>query len=267
MSNELRGLIVPVRQGVSQQYDPGAGGYVREYTYAGFDSAAINALARRFEANGCGYDLSYENGRYTLRATDTTNQVTIDTWEVGLNKLSLPIQTHPTILSIIENAGDSQAVIAGIKEALEGTADYADIDNLSTVDSGDEATLHAFLDEARQGADTFYLSSYTLRHTTNVSNRYQVNVADIHVDTVYTTAQLLSETQGANAWVFPLPGRLAFKLQTIAADFIALYGTHTNRLWGWLKSGSPESTVANNRVDIVTEYEFGEWSTLKYPIV
>src|SRR5690606_6075756 len=101
--------------------------------------------------------------------------------------------------------------------------------------------------------------NYVLRHTTNVSNRWNVNIADINVNRLYTTAQLLSEAQNAGLWNYPLPPRLAYKINAIAVPTV-----QSGYLWSWLKSASSEASAANNRVNIVTEYALDQWSTDLY---
>jgi hypothetical protein len=44
------------------------------------------------------------------------------------------------------------------------------------------------------------------------------------------------------------------------AQLQANYGALDFHTWGWVKRASPESTAANTRVNIVTEYEFDQWS-------
>ena len=247
------------QENYSQQF-----GYVTEFEWRGMSELRARTLANNYFRAGVDYSLSVSHGIWMLVATDSTGSFSIDVWEIGVNKLSLHISRHPIVLAILDNSGDRQAVARGIKQALESTDAYADIADLDPVDPADEATLFAFLDAARTGEDSFYQSSYVLRHTTNVSNRFDTNVSDLSVDTIYSIAGLLSETQNPGFWAYPMPSRLGYKLRNIVDSFQFRYPATLNHVWGFLKYGSAESTAANNRINIVTEYEFGLISTLFY---
>lgn len=262
MPSTYRGTFVPQLQRQSIRFSQ-TDGYTREYDWKGFDGNRILQYADAYARAGCDYEYNAEKGIYTLHAVDSTGQVVLDTWEMGLSQLRPSILNHPTVLYILENSGSSATVVRGIQQALQDpNLAYADIEDLDPVDAADEDTLFAFLDLHRNSEDTFRKSSYVLRHTTNAPNRWGRNVSDLNVDAVYTTAQMLSEVQNANSWYFPLPGRLAYKIQTLEVP-----DTRANRLVGWLKSGSPESTASNQRINIQTEYEYGQWSTLIYGTV
>jgi hypothetical protein len=268
MANIFRGTPNPKRQVLVERWSP-TSGFSAEWSWKGISEAQLRNYFAAYASAGCECEFTDQHGVYTLIAKVPNpvggSQVVIDKWEVGLNKLSLAVSRHPVVIAILGRSGDANTVRSGIKQFLDGTEQYEDITDLAPVDSSDDAVLKAMLNQARDGADAFYFSSYTLRHTTNTSNRWNVNVADTGVDRIYTTAQLLSETQNANSWNYPLPGRLAFKLLAVTTNITAQYPiTDPYYQWGWLKFGSPESTVANNRVDIVTEYEFGLISTLLY---
>lgn len=273
MSVYLKGTLVPQRQRLRERWSP-SGGFNQDLEWKTFSESQIRSLAALCAANGYEYELVNQHGVWTLIALSSGNgaggtpEVTIDTWEIGAPRKSIDVKLHPLTQDIINNSGDASAVIRGMKQALDDpTLAYADIDDLDPVDSGDEAIFFALLDTMRAGATSYYQTGYVLKHTTNVSNRYAANIADIGVDRFYTTAQLLSEVQDVSAWVYPLPGRLAYKILDFTSEMASRYGSAHNHSWGWLKFGSSENTVANNRVNIVTEYEFGLISDLLYVAV
>ncbi len=265
MSNQYRGtpamLLQLRRETYSQQ-----SGYVNEFEWRGMSELQARLLARDYIFRGVDYSLSINHGICTLVATDSTGNFSIDVWEIGVNKLTHSIARHPIVLGIIDRSSDGPMLRRGIKEAIESTDAYADIPNLTAVAGGDAANLYAFLDAARIGEDSFTLSSCAVRHTTNVANRYNRNISDDNVDKIYTLSRFLSEAQDPSLWVYPMPGRLQYKLSVLTSYFLGLYGSPASHLWGFFKQGSSESTAANNRVNIVTEYEFGLHNTLFYGV-
>jgi hypothetical protein len=257
MSVTRRGTNLPLLQSVVRKYSPTTG-YVEEFEFAGHDETQFSALAQQKYAAGYEYEWATRYGHQTMRVVDTSGQVAIDSWEVGMNKLSPSTFKNPRNIANVPEAD-----LTIIKKFAQQDADYPSYATALAAITADEHS-QALLARVHEGSDSYYASGYVLRHTTNVSNRYQVNVADQNVDLIYGTSELLSECQNSNLWNFPLPGRLAYKVQSLSTAFISRYGTRDRYEWGWLKSGSPESTAANNRVNIVTEFEFFQWSTDEY---
>jgi hypothetical protein len=150
---------------------------------------------------------------------------------------------------------------------FEGTFDYIqtwnaimdqfDIDSLS---DPSVAALNV-ADMKKLGQDTYYFDQYSLRHTTNASNRGYYNVADVGVNKLYTQSQFLNEITDPAYWVFPCPDEILGALATVFADLATADSAH---LQSALKGGSPRSTTSNNRVNITTEYAIDVWSTLLY---
>lgn len=236
--------------------------------YLGFGEDQAIELANLFAASGFEYDYVNDGGVHTLVGTDTSGSVTIDTWEIGAQDEIVSSLKNP--LNIYNISDDYLTVIArAVKDGTDiltaGAACAADGSTASTVTSitGNAYAMRLF--KRMIGDQTgFFDSKYVLRHTTNVSNRYQANIADFNVNCIYTTAQLLSETQSGGLWIYPLPGRLAYKVSVIDADWYSRYGAESNYTIGWLKSCTTESTAGNNRVNMVTEYKFYRWSSDEY---
>ena len=101
-----------------------------------------------------------------------------------------------------------------------------------------------------RGADVFFRGKYVLRHTTNAPSDYSANVADYGVEKIYSIAQLLSECQDSNSWILPLPGYLAYKINSYPEPFYL----PSNYMWGALKLRSSATTAAMGRIEISTEY-------------
>ena len=113
------------------------------------------------------------------------------------------------------------------------------------------------------GQDTFFADQYTLKHTTNASNRGYFNVADVNVNAIYTQAQFYSEITNSSYWIFPAPNEIIGALNTIFGN---LYPVPANYLPGALKGGSSRVTTARNRVNITTEYKIFNWSPDVYSL-
>lgn len=262
MSVTQRGTNAALLQRILRRYSP-TGGSVTENEFAGFGPAQMLILAQQFEASGIEYEWETRYGRHSMRAVDSSGATTIDLWEIGINKLSPSSFGNPrnmaaiaqSELMVIAKAYTGGMKIAEAAQALQEDTGFSYPDSLS--DAG-----YRLYERTQKGSADYYTEGYVLRHTTNVSNRYSANIADFNINCIYTTAQLLSEVQNPSLWVYPMPGRLAYKLNALPAPpFQPFY------LWGWLKSASSESTSANNRVNIVTEYELAHWSTDEYAFI
>lgn len=253
----LRGTKRPLLQSFARKWSP-TNGYIEEAAYRGFNALEFAKLSRYMSANGFEHEWVTEHGVHVLHAVDTSGANTIDTWEIAMNKLSPSTFKNPLNLNTVSTAN-----LQSIKDMSHGDKTY-DEAKAQIVAAGSQATALRMLDRVNEGSDSYYASGYVLRHTTNVSNRYRRNVSDVGVDQLYTNPVLLSETNNSRFWVYPLPGRLQFKVTAIYNHFFSLYGTRAGYDWTWLKSGSTESTSALNRVAITTEYEFFLWSTDEY---
>src|ERR1019366_3927152 len=72
--------------------------------------------------------------------------------------------------------------------------------------------LFFFATEYLRGRTNYAHSKYTLKHTTLAPDTYGANVADFHVEKIYSISQLLSECRNPNLWILPLPGYLTYKI-------------------------------------------------------
>ena len=261
----IAGTLQPLRQRFTRKFSP-SNGLVESTEWMGFGEAEMVALSQQVADSGGEYDFTNALGVYTLTATDTSGAVTIDSWEIGAQDEIVASTKNP--LNIANCATGELDVIA---RAIRNGSTIAEAAiAMRADDSGGTypSTLGAYAARLYQRLLTdstgFFDSKYVLRHTTNVSNRWGLNIADINVNCIYSTAELISEVQDPTLWIAPLPGRLAFKINAITSSFISRYGTIADFQVGWLKSASSENTAANNRVNIVTDYKFYRWSTDEY---
>lgn len=249
----VKGSLRPFLRRTTYDYDPTRGYLVRE-EFEGASQALMLVYQRDCVRAGIACRLVFERDMATLELEDSTQQYTLDNWQILANEESRDGLSHPTVLSL---ATDEQiALIRGHLEANDSpdTA-FADPD-LAGLAGGPVQRFYAL---QQRGSENYRRSHYVIRHTTNAPNRWAVNVADVNVGMIYTPAQLFTEVQDPFLWIYPMPARLVFKLASIPAPTF-----QANYLWGWLKGAATETTAANNRIDIVTEYVLEQWSTDYY---
>lgn len=251
----ITGTLQPVKQPTEYNYDPTRGLWLTERWESAGDN--LRGIASQYQALRVGYQLIATAAKSTLVATSSNAEsgqpeATTDTWQILGNELQKDAWQHPTLFAYA-NAAGTAAAAQSIKTAIASH---------STQPAGLDATGQAIYALLDSGATHYSLGQYVLRHTTNVSNGYATNVSDFNVEKIYTTAKLLIEAQDGSLWYFPLPGRLAAKINNIAAPAVK-----AGYLWGWRKLPSTETTAANNRIDITTEYWLEQWSTLLYGVV
>lgn len=264
-TNHYRGTMTPLLQSVRDSSSP-VSGFVRTLEYKGVREAEARALFNQYINNGYEAELAVNHGICTLVAVDASGSVTIDTWEIGVNEIVVPSVKNPRHLngSSGVRSANTELIARAIRDGstIEEAADALEADTGDIYDTALNAAELRLYKRCLEGRDSFFYHQYVLRHTTNVSNRWGVNISDVGVNMVYNTAALLSETQDSGSWVYPLPGRLAYKINLINSNHPAEPDAfHLN---GWLKAASSESTAANNRVNIVTDYKFFTWSTDEY---
>jgi hypothetical protein len=267
MANTYRGTLSPLLQRITDHTSP-TSGFTRELEYMGMEETRARALAGYYETLGVDVQVSGALGKWSVVISDTTGSYTIDTWEIAANQIQPLVFENPLIQAIGTAGGRAVvqfAIETGLKPA-EAVSDFnkstelkAQYNSGSDVAWPTEPALIRLYDRGKKGKTEYASTGYVLRHTTNVSNRWSVNIADVGVNMLYGTATLLSEAQSSGLWIYPLPGRLAYKINNIPVPAV-----QTGYYWSWLKSASSESTSANNRVNIVTDYTLDQWSTDLY---
>ncbi len=255
----VRGSFANFRQSQSWDFDPQRG-FIYRAEYKGIGAVNMAALQASYVAAGIAHRLTEHQDIYTLEAEDATQAYTIDSWQIVGNEESRDGFSHPALLNVfaeIPGAKPYDAIIH-MRECL---ADNKTTDDAFSTEelAGSPLLAKMFYELAIRGGDQYRHEQYVLRHTTNAPNRWGVNIADIGVGKVYTTAQLLTECQDSSLWALPMPGRLAYKLSAIPSPTPII-----NYLWGWLKGASTETTAANNRVDINSEYILAQWPIQTY---
>lgn len=262
----INGTLTPVEQPYQVRYDP-VRGFQIVRRYQGANSAQLLAKASEFNGSRWQTETTVGGAFSELVATASSadgtypgaQEVTTDTWQILANELQKHIFEHGTALGLEASVNGALAQVMRNYLMITGdsTKQFSDATwTKPTVSSGDLTNSQSFLGLLMRGTTHFSTTQYVLRHTTNVSQTYAANISDSHINQIYTTAQLLTEVQDGSLWVYPLPGRLAYKINAIAAPT-----SRTGYTWGWRKLASSETTSAGNRIEITTEYWLEQWNT------
>jgi hypothetical protein len=267
----LRGDVSPQLKLQKSKFDP-IRGYTFFYDYDGQDQGQMFAIQLTCNAAGLSSELTFERDRAVLNIIDATSEFTIDSWEVHASEETRDLFSHPFIVAAIGNSiGYGNASIdafATIRTYAENPTATSRTEmllspTLTGLSTAAVLLLVTFYNLFVQGTTGYRHQQYVLKHRTNVSNRWNVNVADVGIDQIYTPAQFFTEVTDPTLWIFPMPGRLQFKLANIPVPFLGGYNTN-DYLWGWLKSSSTETSEALNRVNIETDYTLELWSLALY---
>ncbi len=265
-----RGFNSPQCQRQTGRWSPTTG-WTFDQEFRGLSTTQMNNLATQFGAAGIEYELTTQNGIATMRTVDTTGNVTIDTWEINASQTSTSIFKNPLIMAAL-GSNDLAVLASAYLTGHTADAELQTVVNTLNADSpptplakpdvsGSNATARVWSMIKNSDDMTYYADIYSLRHTTNASNRGYYNVADTNVNCLYTQAQLLSEIGNSSYWIFPAPAEIVGAINSI---FSQIGTTPANFLKSALKGGSSRVTAANNRVNITTEYKLYNWSTDLY---
>lgn len=295
----INGDMAPFVTARTIEYDPQKGFVTKITMESAGDN--LNGIAANCITNKIAFSHQRGPRKSILTYTSTTNadggpDINSDTWQLVANEVQHRIESHPKFadlntdadarytanLSLPEGTDEEKAnkaiqlretspgkgragsladVLLQVKNHNEGLpfVDYNDY----TFDpedplAGDLGAAALLFNDLIHGKESYEDSQYVLRHSTNVSNVYKRNVADANVNQVYSTEEFIKEIGSTKFWAFPAPGRLIAKIDSIEVQ------VETNRyvFWGWRKLPSTETTAANNRVDITTEYHLAGWSRI-----
>jgi hypothetical protein len=265
----LRGDVSPQLKLQKSKFDP-IRGYTFFYDYDGQDQGQMFAIQLTCNAAGLSSELTFERDRATLNIIDATSEFTIDSWEVHATEEVRDLFSHPSIVAAIGNSlgygNPSIDAFIAIRQAVENQTSRVNLlllPALTGLSTPAILILLQFYNLYLQGTTGYRHQQYVLKHRTNVSNRWKANVADVGIDQIYTPAQFFTEVTDPTLWIFPMPGRLQYKLANIPTIFSGGYDT-TDYLWSWLKSSSTETSEALNRVNIETDYTLELWSLALY---
>jgi hypothetical protein len=254
------------------KYDPTNGkSVVTEWvgtndTARGHAGDALIGYALSLEKSaGVSYELKQKGAKTTLieTASDAASTgregATTDRWDVLTNENMQDVKEFHTWTNLLPKT--RALILKEVDKYHKGKtpANPADLEFVATEPTPEgKALATSFFDVLVRGVTHFPVYNFVLRHTTNASADDTRNVADVGVGTVYPTASLLTEISDSSLWTYPCPPRLREKIGNLTFPFSAGF---TN---GWLKKPSQESSTANNRIDISTEYVFAQWANVFY---
>lgn len=259
-SVHLRGTLTPLRQRVSRRWHPENGWVVSE-EFKTFNSVNAGALLDAYAHVGVEVEWSESFGVHVITTTDTRGEQRIDRWDMAVDEEYPSEYQNPRNVALL---GLSRRDLSLWKQGLANESDWDTVWE-QMFEPDNEAELGELYEAMQRGNTQYRKNCLCLVHTTNVSNRYEINIADTNVNRIYTHAQFLSECLDTNLWVFPLPGAVEYALTYFYNDNEPTPREGT--LWGWLKSGSPRSSCANNRIDIVTRFKLDQWRVKPYGTV
>jgi hypothetical protein len=273
MSIEYRGTPDPQRQRKTRRYNP-EGGYMETTDWSAFSESQIIAMFNWGAGQGLDVEMTSRGGRHEITITDTRGETRIDRWEFGVSEEQPSLLQNPH-LDVNVNGGvvaaaDRFVIAIALKYgvSLEEALIHKDVEDkygsLPAIPTGSANRVRRIHELMANNQTQYQTGNLVLRHTTNVSNRYDVNISDLNENSIYYQADFLSEVQSTALWIFPLPGRMVYKAQSFFSRHNP--AARDYYLYGWLKSVSPETAVSNQRVEIQTTYKLDFWSTDVYQI-
>lgn len=285
----VKGSPLPQNFRKSGRFDP-TRGYVYTYDWKGADQQLAENLWQWYASQGIATTLTFEADKAELVAIDSTSEYSIDSWEIVANEIQLDLFADPDFLAAISTFVNTATyanawledndepvptvydIIADLRQNLQNNVQVRSLanDSMLTPIFDDDPEVWSWIADyywrQQQGAESFEVVQYVLKHKFNISNRSGLFIYDFGTNQVYTPAEMLSEVSDYSLWIFPLPPRLQFKLASIPPMTAppAALGYPESYLWGWLKSGSTETTEAQNRVNVEVNYSLYLWDTYIY---
>jgi hypothetical protein len=260
LQQQLRGSLFPFLQSEAWDFDP-TRGYLHIYDFKGASPDLMLAQQQDIVRGNIACRLTFEQGgNARLDVTDSTMQYTIDVWQIVGNMENRDALSNPLFLpDVTSNFG---VLLAAIRQHLadQDSADVVSQDPaFAELNDNDFAQLLRVYTMLLAGQTEYRREQYVVRHTTNCSNVFPVNIADTGIGRIYTPADFFSEAQDSGLWILPLPSNMAYALANVPSPLpIPFY------LWGFLKGSPTRTSSPNNRVDIVTEYTLEHWSVDEY---
>lgn len=237
MSIIVLGLNAAIPQPDAYSFDPNRG--ASQIAHWSGTKEKILPLMNTLVAANIGFDCYSNSGaKWDLVARSSANlggeqEAAINLWEVLPNKVERDLLDSPECASL--SAADRKALAIYIKNGTEP----------SPALSGTAATVRDLLDI---GVRARRSNQPTIRHTQTTSNAYTVKRAYSSVGSIFATASI-----GApSALLMGLPN---------SGSGRALAGGFN---FGWMKNPTQCRAAAFNKIEVIQEWEFGEWSVFQY---
>jgi hypothetical protein len=262
LSNAVLGLTVAaVEQPVKYTYDKGRG-YTTSRSWKGTE-AQIRALEVSYQA--WGWSTEVRQGPIwsmtaTLGADERSGQggeTPVDTWELFANTTEKELLS--STVTGVKTLSDAR--MSCLRSALDGKIDFVQYDCSTQAKTpaaiyGDAASTMLYR-LIRSGVRHDRIVVPTLRHTKTASRDYEFEAAVSEVGSIFKTESLRNYNV-MPSWIYNnLPQSPAANPLT-RTDGVIVY-------WGWNKHYPQISVSAYGKSQIVTEWEYGAWSTTLYP--
>jgi hypothetical protein len=193
-------------------------------------------------------------GELTISTADyvdsQTSSIVIPKFELLGNDIQKSLYTHPRSLALGKDSNGIE-IVSLVKQKYEYLRENNKAEANKITLLGDASEL---FDMLLRGETDYVASQYVFRLTQTVSSRYSEKVVFSNVDRVYSTLQLLSETNP--------PASLVFSVAQIPVPSTVPSGYN----YGWLKKTPTVLTISGNKIEITLEYWREIWSAYAYPV-
>lgn len=175
---------------------------------------------------------------------DDADETPIDIWERQVNRIEKSLFEHPVFAALTEEQRRNVRKKFELFQSIDGET--------SDVDLGAGSNASALYERLTKGVEVFIVEQPVVRLTQTVSNRYARSAAKANIGSILSYAKMKSVEEAPEAV-------LDNKTVPSGISSIASYG---------YRKGDPTITQqANNKWQIVTEWEAGFWDTLLYTFV
>jgi hypothetical protein len=254
-------------------------GWKQTVTARGTTASAFN-LSIALRASG--YMVKYKNlgggvgeVSYELNSLQNNPEVPQDLWQLPGSVMQKSIYEHPKsialdlaypgLFSYMQKADPLSAatILANNAADIKAGAALTPPVTIAALNSAfqSDANWLAMVALINKSSDHFDYARYGLRHTQTISQVYTGNINDTNSENLYTTAQLLAECA---TFPIPLPARMIAKINAIEASATAAGAAPAGYIWSWKKAPSTENMVADNKIEVTTDFEYDLWSTYLY---
>lgn len=267
----MRGNPLPIPQGIAFDFDKRTGLTVSKPLIGPL--AAMLGYSAQLQAAGIAHTFSQDESRAEivitssrLNESDPAEDRPVDEWDIPGTTQILDLFEHPKSLGIEKR---NPGVLGFIKNSVKEYQDQATVGaftfSVSLGTAQDNTWARQLFNRLVRGGTGFKKESYKVVHNQSIPDIYAANIVDSNVLKIYSFAKLKEEITAAGLTT-PCPGRLIAKIDAIAADIVPDSNDYdaSDYFWGWLKSPSSERGVADNKIQIATEWELELWSLFEY---
>lgn len=273
------GSLQPFEQWIESDFSQ-AHGFIVKQAFHGVSIAQMQALQQDYVRAGISCSFRIEKGLCILTIEDSTQQFSLDTWQLVGSEDSISGLSHPILLNLIsDNAVAWIISCISNPNQLEASTSGPTTQNqiidqiiaqnteLNDLSSANQEIVFDFIGDQMRGQTDFRQSQYVLRHSSNVPNNWVIaaGLFQANVNCIYTAGLLGAEISNT-AWSPPCPNLIYQVAVNIPNPYPATNADTAGYLWGWLKSTPTYTLAANNRIDISNDYTLALWNADYYAI-